>query len=322
MPRIKLKGTVANYHCIARMVDGLKYLQDEELEHLQKLLRRVCAFCSIQLLAHCLMGSHFHLLVRVPDKVRLPDKELLKKVKAFYGAQHSKYLFLLDYCQKHGHLPERERNALLARMGDLSVFMKELKQRFTRYYNALHERHGTLWAERFRSILLEDRSQALKAVSLYIDLNPLRAGITENPAQYRFCGIAEALAGSQEAREGLLCCLKGSDWEVESPEYLKALYIQSADPGHSSKKALSRERILEKLKSGDGLPLEEALRLRVRYFTAGLILGSRGFVEEIFQAFRHHFGPKRSTGARKPRALGRALGDLRVARDLQVNVVK
>ena len=322
-PRIKLVGTTAVYHCIGRLIREVGKLGREDLEVLRKLLWKQARFCGVQILTYCLMGNHFHVLVRVPDRVILTDRELLEKLRGFYGAQSPQFLMLEESFQKNGELPENQRQALLSRMGDLSVFMKEFKQRFTRYYNALHERSGTLWAERFRSILIEDHSRSLKIVALYIDLNPLRANITEDPTQYRFCGIAQALGGSTEAREGLLSCWNGSeDWEVESRAYLKALYIQSADPGHSKKKALSRERILEKLRNGDPLPLQEVLRLHIRYFIDGLVLGSHPYVEQVFQSFPDHFGPKRKTGARKPSALGLALGDLRVARDLKVRAVE
>jgi putative transposase len=88
-------------------------------------------------------------------------------------------------------------------MYDISVFIKELKGRFAQWYNQLHERCGVLWAERFKSILLEG-GEALAAVAAYIELNPVRAGVCDDPKDYRYCGYAEALAkGSLLAREGI-----------------------------------------------------------------------------------------------------------------------
>ena len=52
---------------------------------------------------------------------------------------------------------------------------KELKQRFSRWYNKRMERFGTLWAERFTSVVVEDSTAALRTVAAYIDLNPIRA---------------------------------------------------------------------------------------------------------------------------------------------------
>jgi hypothetical protein len=41
------------------------------------------------------------------------------------------------------------------RMGDISIFMKELKQRFGQWYNRRNGRKGTLWEERYKSALIE-----------------------------------------------------------------------------------------------------------------------------------------------------------------------
>ena len=58
------------------------------------------------------------------------------------------------------------------RMYDISVFIKELKGRFAQWYNQRHDRYGVLWAERFKSVLLEG-GEALAAVAAYIELNPV-----------------------------------------------------------------------------------------------------------------------------------------------------
>ena len=57
-------------------------------------------------------------------------------------------------------MPGYIRQTLLGRMGDVSVFMKEFKQRFSRWYNRRTERFGTLWAERFKSVLVEGKGEA------------------------------------------------------------------------------------------------------------------------------------------------------------------
>ena len=59
---------------------------------------------------------------------------------------------------------------------DLSFFMKQLKGCFAQQYNRRHKRHGTLWSERFKSVLLEGGT-AVTAIAAYIDLNPVRAGL-------------------------------------------------------------------------------------------------------------------------------------------------
>ena len=64
----------------------------------------------------------------------------------------------------------------------------------------------------------------------------------------------------------------------------------------------------------------EYLRLRVRYFTDGAVLGTREFVNQVFFALRDRFGRHRKDGARRLRYLeGNRLFSLR---DLQVRVVE
>ena len=73
-------------------------------------------------------------------------------------------------------------------MFDLSEFVKDVKQRFSQSYNRRHGRKGALWEERFKSVLLEGNVGTLSTVSAYIDLNPMRAGIVDDPKDYRFSG--------------------------------------------------------------------------------------------------------------------------------------
>ena len=49
----------------------------------------------------------------------------------------------------------------------------------------------------------------------------------------------------------------------------------------------------------------EFVKQRLRYFTRGAVIGSREFVNEVFEAERDRFGPKRKTGARKLRGIGK-----------------
>jgi hypothetical protein len=59
----------------------------------------------------------------------------------------------------------------------------------------------------------------------------------------------------------------------------------------------------------------------VRYFSDGVVLGSRNYVNEVFAEFRDRFGARRKTGARSLRGLA-ALSHLATLRDLRVDVVR
>ena len=71
------------------------------------------------------------------------------------------------------------------------------------WYNKKHGRRGTLWEERFGSVLIEDSEDALRTMAAYIDLNPVRAGIVDDPKDYRWCGYTEAMGGDQRARRSI-----------------------------------------------------------------------------------------------------------------------
>jgi hypothetical protein len=63
---------------------------------------------------------------------------------------------------------------------------------------------------------------------------------------------------------------------------------------------------------------EEGLLERVRAFSAGVAVGSKNFVEQVFRERRELFGPKRESGARPLDGGGGMLpGALRALRDLR-----
>ena len=65
----------------------------------------------------------------------------------------------------------------------LGLFMKRLAGRQTRYRNKLEGRSGSLWESRYKSSLV-DADQYLLACVRYIELNPVRAGMVVEPAEY------------------------------------------------------------------------------------------------------------------------------------------
>jgi len=59
----------------------------------------------------------------------------------------------------------------------------------------------------------------------------------------------------------------------------------------------------------------------VRYFTDGAVIGTKNFADEVFKTGRDRFGPKRKSGARRPRgALGEMAGVIWSLRDLKEEV--
>ena len=320
LPRLKAsQDQSAVYHCISRVVGGEFLLDDLGKEQLARLLLKLAAFCGIELITYCMMGNHFHLLIRVPSRQELSDAELLQRLEDFYGKRGALTVLAREGIESRDGIDAVLRQSLLERMGDVSAFMKEFKQRFSRWYNRQSGRFGTLWAERFKSVLVEDTPGAVRMVAAYIDLNPVRAGLVQDPKDYRFCGYAKALAGNEVLRKGLMSCLKPGEWSEAAAEYRRSLFVTAESSRRSDKVALDRETILAELKRGGELSLGQMLRLRVRHLTDGVVLGSREFVNEVFIQHREKFGSRRKDGARRIR--GAPLPGISVLRDLRVRVV-
>jgi hypothetical protein len=215
-------------------------------------------------------------------------------------------------------------------MGDVSAFVKTLKQRYSMSYNSRHTRTGTLWEERFKSVLVENGESAKATVAAYIDLNPVRAKIVTDPKDYRWSGYGEACGGGKRAREGLTAVHdsrhyeQSGAWRHVSARYRVLLYVageerRAADGGWVARKGIETGEA-DKVVERDGkMTLQEALRCRVRYFTDGLAFGGKAFVDQVFNDNRRFFSPNRKDGARKMRFA--EWGDLRTARALRIDPV-
>jgi REP element-mobilizing transposase RayT len=303
MKRVKMEGEIAVYHCISRVVAGERLLDDAAKEVLRRMLWKTAEFCGVEILAYCLMSNHFHILVRVSpadcgeEGEGLGRAEILKRYRRFYGELPSSPGFptaavLAARFAEGGDEAERWEARLRARMGDVSEFMKTLKQRFTVWFNKTHRRFGTLWSERYKSVLVENSAFALKTVAAYIDLNPVRAGLVEDPADYRWCSYAEAMAGNREILKQYAGIL-GSSAQTDDPQGdLESYRVVLYGKGGVSKTgapALASRRVDAVLKSGGRLSIGELARAKTGFLTKGVVIGTRSFLEAV-SAGRTEFG--------------------------------
>ncbi|HIC46590.1 transposase [Methylophaga sp.] len=65
----------------------------------------------------------------------------------------------------------------------ISKMMQSLGRQYVRYFNSTYQRTGTLWEGRFRSCLVQDESY-LFHLYRYIELNPVRANMVNDPSEY------------------------------------------------------------------------------------------------------------------------------------------
>ncbi|MFP4260377.1 MAG: transposase [Opitutales bacterium] len=321
MRRFKVVGKTATYHVMSHTVSGTPYFDDRAKEVLRKMIWQVADFSGVEVLTYCVMSNHFHVLLRVsPASAEadcsslaeatssggrgLSDAELLRRYRVLYPKPTKYRTARIEMMEQKlagdGEEAAAIRRGLLARMGDVSEYMKTLKQRFSVWYNRTHGRVGTLWSERFKSVLVEGRGNPLQTMAAYIDLNPVRAGLVSDPKDYRFCGYAEAVAGRSGARRGLReiwgayadGCARVSLGVDEALRMHRELIFgcRAADPGLPE---LERERALKVLaKGGSTLPKAVVLRCRVRYFTDGAVFGTKDYVWGFAELWQREKGRK------------------------------
>jgi REP element-mobilizing transposase RayT len=326
-PRFKIESrcSAAVYHCISHTVAEV-FLDDCAKEVLRKQLWQIADFCGVHILTYAIMSNHFHALVRVPLKTDVPDAELLRRHSVLYPKptqlQAARMKLVREQLKTDGPAAVAWRKQLLGLMCDISPFMKLLKQRFSIWFNHTHERRGTLWSERFKSVLVEGRGNVLSTMAAYIDLNPVRAGLVADPKDYRFCGYAEALKGNRVAQTGIVSIVTdgqaGGKWSGVGEAYRMRLFGDGVKP-RAGKAAITPEQFATVMEEKGTLPLTSVLHCRVRYFTDGAVLGSKAYVAEQLARYR------RQTGLRK-RIATRSLppltdwGDMVTMRGLRKNI--
>ncbi|WP_457756218.1 transposase, partial [Thermodesulfatator indicus] len=169
------------------------------------------------------------------------------------------------------------------RLGNLSRYVQDIKQRFSRWYNKRVDRKGYFWADRFKSVIIETGEALLNCLA-YIELNPVRAGIVEKPENYRWCSLG------YRARRGTGKTFLSLD--IGLPRY----------EGKSEKEKFELLREFVYGKGGLGKPERgtgKNLRQRVSFFTEGLAIGSKDFVKSAAARLKKFLGLKRGRKSKK-----------------------
>jgi REP element-mobilizing transposase RayT len=100
---------------------------NDEKERFRKLLRRVEGFSGVDVLTFCVLDTHFHALLHVPEREDISDGEWIKRVKALYTKPQA--LDIVDQytrLREQGHeTAENYRRQYTDRMCDLGEFMSQ-----------------------------------------------------------------------------------------------------------------------------------------------------------------------------------------------------
>ena len=303
--RRRIKGCLHRksnvYHVMSRTCGGTVFFDETEKEALLLVMRKLARFCGIKILTFCIMGNHFHALVRVPNQAAWLEERfgvpgasgegkegegrLLNHLRTLYSKVHVGALKSeWNRMRKEGNASavEERIGALTARMCDVSKWMEEVKVRFSRWYNRRHGRMGTLWMGPFKSVLVEAGSRGQSArsgavdergpdvvqvMAAYIDLNPVRAGLVDGAEDYRWSGWRAALDGDKEAIAGLCdvvgCAVK--DWPTRGKDAYSGMVAERRKTDGPTE----RVRELDEAK-------RRTLLVKIPEFSRSLVIGEVG----------------------------------------------
>ncbi len=189
-PRSQLVPTDAasTFHCVQRCVRraflcGIDDYTGQSFEHrkhwVQARIALVASCFAADVLAYAVMSNHLHIVIHMdPTHVDSWDDETVLE----------RWLVLFPPRDESHHAREHKRLRILQdvpymtelrrRLGDLSWLMRCLAEPIARRANAEDRCKGRFWEGRYKCQLLCD-SRAVLAAMAYIDLNPIRAGITK-----------------------------------------------------------------------------------------------------------------------------------------------
>jgi len=183
------------YHCISRCVRRA-FLCGQRFEYrkqwIEDRLKELVSVFAVELAGFAVMDNHLHLLVRL-------DSKKAREWSVDEVARRWLSLFPLRDTAGRALPISRARVEFLAqdaswvakvrqRLGNLSWFMKCLKEPLARLANRTDGCSGAFWEGRFKSIAILDE-ESLLATAAYIDLNPVAAGLVPTPEESKHTSL-------------------------------------------------------------------------------------------------------------------------------------
>lgn len=193
------------YHCISRCVRraylcGDDAVSGKNFDHRKQWLvariKQLAAQFSIDICAYAIMSNHYHLVLYVNQQQAdsWDDAEVIKRWTQIFPRNAA----LIETLQKNSSTVAAQKqlqqsvNLWRQRLADISWFMRCINESIARQANREDECSGRFWEGRFKSQALLDE-RALVTCMAYVDLNPIRAGVSESLESSDFTSIQERL---------------------------------------------------------------------------------------------------------------------------------
>ena len=210
---IVAEGEVALYHCVSRCVRraflcGQEKLSGRNYEHrkdwIEERLEELAGAFGVDVCGFAVMSNHLHVVVRTRPDVAADwsEEEVARRWWRLCPGRRdaSGNACPLEPEELRELLGDMERlEVWRGRLASLSWFMRCLCEWIARRANREDGVHGRFWEGRFRSQRLADEKAAL-ACSIYVDLNPIRAGIAQTPEASEHTSAYQRIRGRQQKR--------------------------------------------------------------------------------------------------------------------------
>jgi REP element-mobilizing transposase RayT len=205
--RIVDSSTAGFYHCISRCVRRA-FLCGDMYDHrrmwIEQRLAELLEVFTIEACGYTIMSNHLHLVLKTDPKaaraltdlevahrwLKLYPADLQRRKQAAVSPAHARRIetaYLQSIVADH-----RKITRWRVRLASISWFNKMLKEPIARRANREDDCTGHFWEGRFKSIRLLDKAAVL-ACMVYIDLNPMRAGMARSLQECSFTSILHRL---------------------------------------------------------------------------------------------------------------------------------
>lgn len=218
------EGVAGTYHCTARCVRQAHLCGADEVsgrnyahrkEWVRERLRELAGVFAVDVLGYAAMSNHCHTIVRTQPGAagEWSDAEVARRWLALCptkrmrqaGAGSATAGEIAAVVGRPGRVGELRR-----RLGSLSWFMRCLNESIARRANREDGCRGRFWEGRYKCRALVDEAAVLTAL-VYVDLNPVRAGVAATPEDSRHTSawerIGERPAAVRDQAAGWLCPL-------------------------------------------------------------------------------------------------------------------
>ncbi len=158
-------------------------------EWIRRRLETLASCFGVDVLNYAIMSNHFHLILRNrPDVVQTwTDIEVATRwLRLFPGRRIDERLAEPVEADIQRLAADTARTQQIRqRLSNISWFMRALSEPIARMANRQDKCTGRFWEGRFKAQRIADES-GLLACAMYIDLNPIRAGVADSPITAKY----------------------------------------------------------------------------------------------------------------------------------------